>query len=147
MLFRSLRNDILPKLYHEAYVHRVNCREIGMEGLLAVREDVFLQRFRTLRVRFKSSLMDQDGTACVLSSLPGDQLTPYLRTMQAAAVGLTFDVIATPAGGRKHEVEDKRTTAMSIVKIVDGRIAQSDVVVDTFPLHGKGGQELSCVVM
>lgn len=118
-----------------------------MEGLLAMREGVFLQRFRTMRVRIKSHLMDQDGTACVLPSSPShEKLTPWSRTMKAAAVGLTFDLIATPADGRKHEVEDKRTTGMSVVKILDGRIAQSDVVVDTFPLHGKGGTELSCVL-
>ncbi|GAA5880480.1 hypothetical protein JCM3774_005206, partial [Rhodotorula dairenensis] len=29
-----LQRDILPKLYHEAYEHRVNCREHGMNEML-----------------------------------------------------------------------------------------------------------------
>lgn len=48
----ELRNELLPQLYHEAYQHRVNTREVGLDGLMAVVR-LFRSRFKTVRVRFK----------------------------------------------------------------------------------------------
>jgi hypothetical protein len=53
---------IMGKLYHTAYSHRVNCREMGLEGLFDLIQH-FRGRFRVLKVRFKQTMMDQDGTA------------------------------------------------------------------------------------
>lgn len=36
---------------------------------------------------------------------------------------------------------------MAVVKIVDGRIAQSDVVIDTLPFQVRSEKELSCCIM
>jgi hypothetical protein len=47
------------------------------------------------------------------------------RTLAHAAVGITYDFIATPLKGHRHEIEDKRTSAMAVVKILDGRITQA----------------------
>lgn len=79
-----MKKELLPKLYHSAYQHRVNCREHGLNDLLKV-----VERFRTrfsvslgstllllrtreltlcrllqqVKVKFRSHLMDMDGTA------------------------------------------------------------------------------------
>jgi hypothetical protein len=69
------------------------------------------------------------------------------RTLHQAAVGVMYDIIGTPLHGHRSEVEDKRTSGMSIVKIYEGRIAQSDVVIDTLPFQESHKTELSCCVM
>ena len=70
-------------------------------------------------------------------------------TMEQAAVGLSYDIIATPHhhGRGKHEIEEKRTSAMCIAKIFQSRIAQMDVVIDTEPFHEKESKEVACAVM
>ncbi|GAA5885831.1 hypothetical protein JCM6882_007577 [Rhodosporidiobolus microsporus] len=130
----QLRSKILPKLYHSAYSHRVNCREHGLNELLALAKR-FRERFQSVRIRFRSHLMDLDGTA----------------TMHAAAVGLQYDIVATPfpaPGQSKHDVHELRGSAMGVHKIYEGRLAQTDLVVDTaeFQLDHQGPQ-LACVVM
>lgn len=44
-----LFNEIIPQLYHDAYAHRVNCRETGIEGLKEV-VTFFRTRFRVGRL-------------------------------------------------------------------------------------------------
>ncbi|KAK4696715.1 hypothetical protein P7C70_g8327, partial [Phenoliferia sp. Uapishka_3] len=126
----ELRTEILPEFYHEGYAHRVNTREVGMDGLCEV-IGMFRRKFKTVRVRFKSNLMDQDGTA----------------TLERAAVALVYDIIAVPITAHKHEAEERRVNCIGVVKIFDGKLAQSDIVVDTTPFHMDDGKELSCVVM
>lgn len=72
--------------------------------------------------------------------------------MQAAAIGLHYDIIVTPLHGHssKHadEPEEKRTSVMSVTKIYKGKIAQTDIVVDTAPFKAaQEGKEVSCLVM
>lgn len=69
----DIKNEVFPRLYWENYSHRPNSREMGLVGLLGIIE-MLRSRNRSIRVRFKSTLMDGDGTA----------------TMKAAAVGLRF---------------------------------------------------------
>jgi hypothetical protein len=60
--------------------------------------------------------MDMDGTA----------------TMEAAAVALVYDLVATPfppPGQSKHDVHELRGSAINICKIFEGKIAQNDLVV------------------
>lgn len=52
----QLKNEILPKVYHEAYEHRVNCREHGLDEIIAL-----VQRFRS-RYSVRSSLTASFGT-------------------------------------------------------------------------------------
>lgn len=97
-----LRRDVLPKLYHEAYEHRVNCREHGLNEMVDMIAR-FRQRFsvsplagvpwmttanpglggntqQSVKVKFRSHLMDMDGSACVYyeaySRSPGSQRSP-----------------------------------------------------------------------
>lgn len=71
------------------------------------------------------------------------------RTLEQAAVGLSYDVIATPLtdGKHKHEIEEKRTSAMCVAKIYQSKLAQMDIVIDTEPFHVKESKEVACVVM
>ncbi|GAA5837880.1 hypothetical protein JCM5353_006452 [Sporobolomyces roseus] len=135
----DLRTIYFPKLYHEAYSHRANTREHGLKEL----ERFIIQfrgKFESVRVRFRSHIIDQDGSA----------------TMQAAAVGLTYDVIATPLhhhhkGEHRRDIEEKRSQVMAIVKIFEGRLAQTDIVLDTLPFqdgdHAHGPQLNQCSIM
>ncbi|TNY21943.1 Serine/arginine repetitive matrix protein 2 [Rhodotorula diobovata] len=130
-----LRRDIVPRLYHvQGYEHRVNTREIGMEKLL-VQMARFRQRFSRIKVRLRSHLMDMDGTS----------------DMHAAAVALVYDITAKeahPASGSKHDHEEKHCSSIAVMKVYEGKIAQTDLVVDTKEFHAEAGEpELSCVVM
>lgn len=106
-------------------------------------------RFATMRIRFKSSLEDMDGS-CSLDNPAG------------CAVGITYDIIATPlhssVDSMKKEKkkgkdsnshsEEVRGSAMEIVKIYQGRIAQGDLVLDTKDLQmSNQTTELSCSIM
>lgn len=110
-------------------------------------------RFATLRVRFKSSLIDGDGS-CSLENPAG------------CAVGVAYDIIALPiksthASGSTTKSKEKkekdgngahheevRGSAMEIVKIYQGRIAQGDLVLDTKELQmSNQPTELSCLIM
>ncbi|GAA5956495.1 hypothetical protein JCM3765_003463 [Sporobolomyces pararoseus] len=133
----ELRNEYFPKLFHEAYSHRANTREHGLKELerLIVR---FRSKFESMRVRFRSNIMDQDGTA----------------TLQVAAVGLTYDIIAVPhhhhhKGEHRRDVEERRSQVMAIVKIYEGRLAQTDIVLDTLPFQDEhsGPQLNQCAIM
>ncbi|GAA5964113.1 hypothetical protein JCM21900_004511 [Sporobolomyces salmonicolor] len=132
----ELRHKLFPQLFHDAYSHRVNCRENGLDELIALVQR-FRSKFDTMRPRFKSHIVEMDGTA----------------TLDAAAVGLTYDVIATPhhdhsRGEHRRDVEEKRTQVMGIVKIFEGRLAQTDVVLDTTPFQDEAqGPQLNCTVM
>ncbi|GAA5895100.1 hypothetical protein JCM8208_000113 [Rhodotorula glutinis] len=131
-----LRRDIVPRLYHvDGYQHRVNTREMGMDKLL-VQMARFRQRFSSLKVRLRSHLMDMDGTS----------------DMHAAAVALVYDVVAKeahPSGSKgKHDHEEIHCSSIAVIKVFEGKIAQTDLVVDTKEFHADaGGPELSCVVM
>lgn len=60
--------------------------------------------------------MDMDGTA----------------TMDAAAVALVYDILATPhpvPGQSKHDVHPLRVSAIGIHKVFEGKLAQTDLVV------------------
>ena len=108
-------------------------------------------RYVAMRIRFKSSLEDMDGS-CSLDNPAG------------CAVGVTYDIIATPiklihpsVDSTKQEKKGKdsnahseevRGSAMEIVKIYQGRIAQGDLVLDTKDLQmSNQPTELSCSVM
>ncbi|GAA5924814.1 hypothetical protein JCM3775_005477 [Rhodotorula graminis] len=131
-----LRRDIVPRLYHvDGYEHRVNTREMGMDKLLS-EMDRFRRRFSSLKVRLRSHLMDMDGTS----------------DMHAAAVALVYDVVAKeahPPGSKgKHDHEEIHCSAIAVCKVYEGKIAQTDLVIDTKEFHADaGGPELSCVVM
>ncbi|KAL8283823.1 hypothetical protein RQP46_005255 [Phenoliferia psychrophenolica] len=75
--------------------------------------------------------MDQDGTA----------------TLARSAVALTYDIIAIPFSAHKHEAEERRVNCIGVVKILDGKLAQSDIVVDTTPFHMEDGKEIACAIM
>ncbi|GAA6027737.1 hypothetical protein JCM8097_008008 [Rhodosporidiobolus ruineniae] len=129
----QLRREIAPKLYHSAYSHRVNCREHGLEELVALAKR-FRDRFQSVRIRFRSHLMDNDGSA----------------TMHAAAVAIVYEILAKPhpaPGESKHDVHELRGSAIGVHKIYEGRLAQTDLVVDTaeFSLDHVGPQ-LNCTV-
>ncbi|ORY88085.1 hypothetical protein BCR35DRAFT_277127 [Leucosporidium creatinivorum] len=131
----ELRNEILPQLYHEAYSHRVNCRETNLDGLMKSVESL-RTRMHAIRIRFKSHLIDMDGTA----------------TMEAAAVGLQYDIIGipiNPKGKYKNEAEhERRGSAMCVAKIFEGRMAQADIVLDTAQFHElESPMEVACTVM
>ncbi|GJN88980.1 hypothetical protein Rhopal_001951-T1 [Rhodotorula paludigena] len=129
----QLRQRFIPQLYHvSAYQHRVNTREVGMEELLKVM-DRYRQRFSHLKVRFRSHLMDMDGTA----------------SMHAAAVGLVYDITGRPkAPSGHHDVEERRASSICVMKIYEGKIAQTDMVVDTKELQpDHQGPELNCSIM
>lgn len=54
--------------------------------------------------------------------------------MHAAAIGLLYDITARPhydpaIHSSKHEIEEKKCASMCVMKIYEGRIAQSDLVV------------------
>jgi hypothetical protein len=61
--------------------------------------------------------------------------------MQAAAVGLAYDIIGIPIdpkGKYKHEVEhERRGSAMCVAKIFEGKMAQADIVLDTAQVSGR----------
>ncbi|GAA6021715.1 hypothetical protein JCM8202_004322 [Rhodotorula sphaerocarpa] len=139
--------DLVPQLYHEAYVHRVNCREHGLEEVLSLVQR-FRSRYSSVKVKFRSNLMDMDGTA----------------SMHASAVGLVYDIVARPTApqdDRHHqhpnrssslhshdEVEPLRAAVISVVKIFEGRLAQVDMVVDTKEMQTQSNEpELSCSIM
>ncbi|GAA5849783.1 hypothetical protein JCM8547_000562 [Rhodosporidiobolus lusitaniae] len=130
----QLRTELIPKLYHRAYSHRVNCREHGTEELLTLAKR-FRERFQSVRIRFRSHLMDMDGSA----------------TMEAAAVALTYDIICRPhpsPGESKHDVHELRGSAVGVHKIYEGRLAQTDLVVDTAEFQtGHKGPDLNCSIM
>ncbi|KAI5478028.1 hypothetical protein MNV49_005491 [Pseudohyphozyma bogoriensis] len=123
-------DKVLDRVYHKSYVHRVNNREMGMDGLRQTLGSC-RARFRSVRVRFRSTLMDGDGTA----------------TMRAAAVGVTYDILGTPINAPKHDAEEKRMPAMAVVKVYDGKIAQTDLVLDTIAFQSMDATELSCNIM
>ncbi|BGP39619.1 hypothetical protein JCM10449v2_003570 [Rhodotorula kratochvilovae] len=131
-----LRNDIVPKLYHvEAYQHRVNTREVGMDKLL-VQMQRFRERFSSIKVKLRSNLMDMDGSS----------------SMEAAAAALVYDIVAKearrPGMSKQVAEEEKRCSSICVMKVYQGRIAQTDLVVDTKEFGADfGGPELSCVVM
>lgn len=57
-----------------------------------------------------------------------------LRTLKVAAVGLTYDIIAVPhhhhhKGEHRRDVEERRSQVMAIIKIYEGRLAQTDIVL------------------
>ncbi|SCV69513.1 BQ2448_2533 [Microbotryum intermedium] len=135
----QLKKEIWPQLFHIAYEHRVNTREVNLDGLVAIVE--FLRgRYQSARLRFRSHLMDMDGTA----------------TMKRAAVGIVYEIIVqvkhsvTPHKYHSH-INEVRTSAMGVVKIFQGRLAQSDLVIDTAPLQKAAAPEnqpdLSCTIM
>ncbi|GAA5836367.1 hypothetical protein JCM3766R1_003500 [Sporobolomyces carnicolor] len=133
----ELRNEYFPKLFHEAYSHRANTREHGLRELENLIKR-FRSKFESMRVRFRSHIVDQDGTA----------------TMDVAAVGLTYDIIAVPhhhhhKGEHRRDVEERRTQVMAIIKIYEGRLAQTDIVLDTVPFHDEhsGPQLNQCAIM
>ncbi|GAA5990889.1 hypothetical protein JCM10908_000066 [Rhodotorula pacifica] len=138
-----LQKDVLPRLYHAAYEHRVNCREHGMKEMVQLIAR-FRERFSSVKIKFRSHLMDMDGTA----------------TLHAAAVGLVYDIHArlahTPSSSaahtnaHAHELEPIRAPVLSVVKIFEGKIAQVDMVVDTKdmqPGSTASQPELSCTIM
>ncbi|GAA5837966.1 hypothetical protein JCM9279_004087 [Rhodotorula babjevae] len=131
-----LRRDIAPRLYHiEGYEHRVNTREMGMDKLLSQMAR-FRQRFSSIKVRLRSHLMDMDGTS----------------DMHAAAVALVYDVVAKeahPSGSKgKHDHDEIHASSIAVVKVYEGKIAQTDLVIDTKEFHADAaGPELSCAVM
>ncbi|KAK4055975.1 hypothetical protein OIO90_002969 [Microbotryomycetes sp. JL221] len=104
----ELQQSIIPALFHvPGYSHRVNCRECDAAGLLEIIK--FLRsKFSKMRIRFRSQLMDQDGTA----------------TMKAAAVAVTYEVIAERFDDPhpKHEHIERRTQAHCISKIFEGKV-------------------------
>ena len=63
-----------------------------------------------MRLRFRGSLMDQDGTA----------------TMQAAAVSLMYDVLVVRKDDPrpKHDREELKTQAHCVTKIFEGKLGQ-----------------------
>ncbi|KAM0787381.1 hypothetical protein ACM66B_003466 [Microbotryomycetes sp. NB124-2] len=130
----EMEQVIIPALFHvPGYSHRVNCRETDHAGLLEIVK--FLRtKFSKLRIRFKTELMDQDGTA----------------TMKQAAVAVTYEIIAERFDDPhpKHERIERRTQAYCISKIFEGKIAQTDICIDTQPLQPTvKPTELSCSVM
>ncbi|GAA5882688.1 hypothetical protein JCM16303_006544 [Sporobolomyces ruberrimus] len=133
----ELRNEIFPRLFHDAYSHRANTREHGLKELEQLIKR-FRMRFESMRVRFKSHIMDQDGSA----------------TLQVAAVGLTYEIIAVPhhhhsKGEHRADVHERRAQVMAIVKIFEGKLAQTDIVLDTMPFQDEhsGPQLNQCTVM
>ena len=50
------------------------------------------------------------------------------RTMARSAVALTYDIIAVPVSAHKHDAEERRVNCIGIVKIMDSKLAQSDIV-------------------
>lgn len=60
---KELKEDIIPLLFWDGYLHRANTREVGIDGLLAVLDDVLRARFKTLKFRVKNELIDNDGSA------------------------------------------------------------------------------------
>ncbi|KWU42224.1 hypothetical protein RHOSPDRAFT_6632, partial [Rhodotorula sp. JG-1b] len=139
-----LQREVLPRLYHEAYEHRVNCREHGMKEMIELIAR-FRDKFSSVKIKFRSHLMDMDGTA----------------TLHAAAVGLVYEIhvrLAPSAAdshshSSAHETEPIRAPVISVVKIFEGKIAQVDMVVDTKEMQpGRPGAlsnepELSCSIM
>ncbi|GAA6019958.1 hypothetical protein JCM11491_006720 [Sporobolomyces phaffii] len=133
----ELRNDIFPKLFHDAYSHRANTREHGLKELESLIKR-FRSKFESIRVRFRSHVIDQDGSA----------------TLQVAAVGLVYDIVAVPHHNHQHgehrrDVEERRSQVMAIVKIFEGRLAQTDIVLDTMPFQDEhsGPQLNQCSIM
>ncbi|GAA6001075.1 uncharacterized protein JCM10292_006362 [Rhodotorula paludigena] len=136
----QLRQRFIPQLYHvSAYQHRVNTREVGMEELLKPWTGtgnafllIRLLRVQHLKVRFRSHLMDMDGTA----------------SMHAAAVGLVYDITGRPkAAVGHHDVEERRASSICVMKIYEGKIAQTDMVVDTKEFQpDHQGPELNCIL-
>lgn len=127
---QELREVYFPRLFHSSgYAHRVNCREVDLNGLLDIIEFV-RTKWKHSHIRIKSDLVDQDGTA----------------TMEQAAVALTFDIIAMPHHAHSHEAEERRTTMMAVLKVYQGKLAQWDAVLDTLPMK-MPHQELSCSIM
>ncbi|KAK4049035.1 hypothetical protein OIV83_004396 [Microbotryomycetes sp. JL201] len=104
----EMERVIIPALFHvPGYSHRVNCRETDYAGLLEIVK--FLRtKFSKIRLRFKSELMDQDGTA----------------SMKQAAVGITYELIVERYDDPhpKHERIERRAQAYCISKIFEGRI-------------------------
>ncbi|KDE04317.1 hypothetical protein MVLG_05271 [Microbotryum lychnidis-dioicae p1A1 Lamole] len=135
----QLKKEIWPQLFHIAYEHRVNTREVNLDGLVEIVE--FLRgRYQSARLRFRSHLMDMDGTA----------------SMKRAAVAIVYEIIVQvkhPITPHKHHshIDEVRTSAMGVVKIFEGRLAQSDLVIDTAPLQKAATSEnqpdLSCTIM
>ncbi|KAG0660624.1 hypothetical protein C6P46_004487 [Rhodotorula mucilaginosa] len=114
-----LQKEVLPRLYHEAYEHRVNCREHGMKEMIELIAR-FRDKFSSVKIKFRSHLMDRDGTA----------------TLHAAAVGLVYEIHVRLArdshshgSSSSHETEPIRAPVISVVKIFEGKIAQVDMVV------------------
>lgn len=88
--------------------------------------------------------MDQDGSAYVP---PRNPEPPHLSaglilsvsptfnsTLQVAAVGLTYEIIAVPhhhhsKGEHRADVHERRAQVMAIVKIFEGKLAQTDIVL------------------
>lgn len=50
--------------------------------------------------------------------------------MHAAAVGLVYDITGRPkAPAGRHDVEERRASSICVMKIYEGKIAQTDMVV------------------
>jgi len=52
--------------------------------------------------------------------------------MHAAAVALVYDITAKeahPASGSKHDHEEKHCSSIAVMKVYEGKIAQTDLVV------------------
>lgn len=62
---KELKEDLIPLLFWENYLHRANTREVNINGLLDIIESVFRARFKTLKFRVKNELIDNDGSGLV----------------------------------------------------------------------------------
>lgn len=54
--------------------------------------------------------------------------TLFSRTMERSAVGLVYDIVAVPLTKHKRDAEELRVQCLGVVKIWDGKLAQSDIV-------------------
>ncbi|GAA5941734.1 uncharacterized protein JCM15063_002656 [Sporobolomyces koalae] len=133
----QLRHECFPKLFHDAYSHRVNTRELGLKELEQMIERL-RSKIESMRVRFRSHVIDLDGSA----------------SMQVAAIGITYDVFIVPhhhheKGEHRRDIEERKSHVMAVVKIFEGRLAQSDIVLDTTPFQDAhmGPQLAQCSIM
>lgn len=80
--------------------------------------------------------------------------------MKRAAVAVNYDMFCVPkpkAGKthhKAHEIEEHKTSATCVAKILDAKLAQEDIVLDTLPFKGLGRddvehthQEIACTIM
>jgi hypothetical protein len=115
----------------------VNTRELNLEEFIEI-VILFRSRFKTARLKFHRAIYDLDDESSSLEI--------------AAAVGLNYEIIVTglsDVGGGGGGGEEKRTNVIAVVKIYQGRIAQSDIVLDTLPLQMEVEEkkEIDCCIM